>query len=63
MSDYIAYFMIYIAVAFLVLPLFGPKFCTYAEGVKVSFAIQGVALMIVALTIFIAWPLHHLGWL
>ena len=63
MMDYLAYFMIYLVIAFLVLPLFGPRFCTYKEGVAVSFCIQFVVVMIMAISFFIAWPLHHLGWL
>ena len=63
MMDYLAYFMIYLVIAFLVLPLFGPRFCTYKEGVAISFCIQAVAAMIIGLTFFIAWPIKHLGWL
>ena len=61
--DYLAYFMIYLTVAFLALPLLAPRFSTYADGVKFSFCIQAAILIVLAFVFFITWPLKHLGWL
>ena len=62
--DYLAYFMIYLVLAFMVLPCaFSRPGSDYTEGVKVSFCVQAALLILLAFTFIISWPFYHLGWM
>jgi len=44
--DYLAYFIIYLFVAFAVLPMAAPKHSSYKESLAVSFSIQLVTAIL-----------------
>jgi hypothetical protein len=57
--DYVAIFILYVALFYLIIPCFGPN-GGYVDGVKFSLTLQLCAIIIASIVWPTAWALKHL---